>query len=274
MLEIPESAVIAQQISETLCGKIIDSVQANASPHRFAFYFGDPLGYGALLAGKTVGAARAISGMIEIEAEDSRIVFGDGAAVRYFEAGAPVPAKHQLHLTFRDGSSIVCTVQMYGGLWAFREGTFDSPYYAAAREKPPPLSEQFDRAYFQRLLRETKDTLSLKAFLATEQRIPGLGNGVLQDILFQAGLNPKRKLSSLTDEEKDKLFAGIKRTLDEMTKNGGRDTEKDLFGNAGGYRTILSAKTCRNPCPVCGGSITKQAYLGGSVYFCETCQPF
>jgi hypothetical protein len=28
--------------------------------------------------------------------------------------------------------------------------------------------------------------LSLKALLATEQRIPGLGNGVLQDILFKA----------------------------------------------------------------------------------------
>lgn|GEM_PF-2077218 len=30
-----------------------------------------------------------------------------------------------------------------------------------------------------------------KAFLATEQRIPGLGNGVLQDILWTARIHPK-----------------------------------------------------------------------------------
>jgi formamidopyrimidine-DNA glycosylase len=43
--------------------------------------------------------------------------------------------------------------------------------------------------------------LSLKAALATEQRIPGLGNGSLQDILWQAHLHPKRKTNTLSDEE-------------------------------------------------------------------------
>ena len=42
MLEIPESAVIAQQINGMLRGKTIESVEANPSPHRFACYFGDP----------------------------------------------------------------------------------------------------------------------------------------------------------------------------------------------------------------------------------------
>lgn len=27
-----------------------------------------------------------------------------------------------------------------------------------------------------------------------------------------------------------------------MTSEGGRDTQTDLYGNAGGYKTILSAK--------------------------------
>jgi formamidopyrimidine-DNA glycosylase len=43
--------------------------------------------------------------------------------------------------------------------------------------------------------------LSAKAFLATEQRIPGLGNGVLQDILFTAGIHPKRKMAAISEEE-------------------------------------------------------------------------
>ena len=85
--------------------------------------------------------------------------------------------------------------------------------------------------------------------LTTEQRIPGLGNGVLQDILFNAGIRPKRELSTFGDLEKDDLFHNLKTTLAEMTVGGGRDTEKDLFGNPGGYRTILSRNTRKESLP-------------------------
>jgi formamidopyrimidine-DNA glycosylase len=85
--------------------------------------------------------------------------------------------------------------------------------------------------------------LSAKAFLATEQRIPGLGNGVLQDILWYANIHPKRKISTLSAEQKHKLFRSVKTILAEMTELGGRDTERDLFGCNGGYITRLSKKT-------------------------------
>ena len=39
------------------------------------------------------------------------------------------------------------------------------------------------------------------------------------------------------------------------------------------YRTVLCAKTAGTPCPACGTMIVKQAYLGGSVYYCPVCQP-
>ena len=42
MLEIPEAAVISQQLNETICGKKIMKVIASQSPHKFAWYFGDP----------------------------------------------------------------------------------------------------------------------------------------------------------------------------------------------------------------------------------------
>jgi len=161
---------------------------------------------------------------------------------------------------------------MYGGLWAFESGEFQNTYYDVAREKPSPLSDAFDSAYFQSLVSNAKETLSAKAFLATEQRFPGLGNGVLQDILFNAKIHPKRKMSTLTEEDRDYLFWTIRRTLHEMTARGERDTERDVFGQAGGYRTLMSNKTLNKPCPICGGRITRQAYLGGNIYYCETCQ--
>jgi len=47
---------------------------------------------------------------------------------------------------------------------------------------------------------------SIKFLLATEQRIPGLGNGVLQDILFKAKIHPKRKVADLSEKNKCELF--------------------------------------------------------------------
>ncbi len=58
----------------------------------------------------------------------------------------------------------------------------------------------------------------------------------------------------------------------DMARQGGRDTEKDLFGNFGGYITLMSKNTVGKACPVCGGLIQKQAYMGGSIYFCPSCQ--
>lgn len=47
-------------------------------------------------------------------------------------------------------------------------------------------------------------------------------------------------MATLGERELDALFGAVKSTLAEMTAVGGRDTEKDLFGNSGGYKVILS----------------------------------
>ncbi len=159
---------------------------------------------------------------------------------------------------------------MYGAIYAF-QGMFDNPYYRGSLEKISPLEAGFDRAYFAALRASVSPNLSAKAFLATEQRIPGLGNGTLQDILFRAKVHPKRKISTFSEADWATMYDTVKETLREMTDLGGRDTEKDFFGKYGAYRTILSKNTWKNPCPVCGAAIVKEAYLGGTVYYCPVC---
>jgi formamidopyrimidine-DNA glycosylase len=272
MLEIPESFTITKQLNQTIKGKIISLVRANQSPHSFAWYFGNPEEYDELLSGKTIGMTFARAGMVEIEAEDCRILLCDGATPRYYENLKKVPKKNQLYIEFDDNTALVCTIQMYGGLWAYHEGENNNPYYIGAKEKPSPLSEEFNYDYFLNLRTDKTDKLSAKAFLATEQRIPGLGNGVLQDILFKAGIHPKHKMSNVSEVEYKNLFYTVKNTLKEMSDQGGRDTEKDIFGNEGGYKTLLSKKTLFAPCTKCGYELHKDNYLGGAIYYCENCQ--
>lgn len=271
MLELPEAAVIAGQINVTLVEKRIKQAIANQSPHKFAWYTGDPAEYNSLLAGKTIRAAKAFGGEVEIKADDMLLQLSTG--MRYHARGEKLPARHQLLLEFTDGTAFSATIQMWGGLFCIREGQEGGfKESVLARQRPSPLSEQFDRAYFDGLFTEATPKLSTKAFLATEQRIPGLGNGSLQDILWTARLHPKRKMGMLSAEELDATFKAVKSVLSEMTARGGRDTERDLFGCPGGYKTVLSKNTVGTPCPACGTIIKKEPYLGGSIYYCGGCQ--
>lgn len=274
MIEIPEAFHISYQINQHLAGAQVAAVQAAASPHKFAWYEGDPAGYAALLTGKTIRSAQPVGGMLEIALDDYLIVLSEGASPRLYTAGEKPPARHQLMLTFTSGAFLVVSVRMYGGILTFKKGQGKNDYYLLAGSKPSPLTSAFDKAYFAALINDGNvQNLSAKAFLATEQRIPGLGNGVLQDILFQAGIHPKTKLTDLAQHQRGNLYNAVRQTLEKMARNGGRDTEQDLFGQPGGYQTLCSKLTVGKPCQQCGVAIQKASYMGGSVYFCPTCQP-
>lgn len=273
MLELPEALTIADQINAAVAGRRIANVTAAHTPHKFAWYHGDPQNYPGLLVGETIDKAFGYGGMVELHAGNAVLLFGDGAAPRFREESEGRPQKHQLLIEFEDLCSLSASIQMYGGIWCFRQGEYDNVYYRVAKEKPSPLSEKFDWNYFDRLISAPgAEKLSAKAFLATEQRIPGLGNGVLQDILYNSGIHPKRKIAALSGDDREALFRSVKSTLAEMTFQGGRDTEKDLFGRPGGYKTKAGKNTSGLACPVCGSIIKKENYLGGSIYFCEGCQ--
>lgn len=211
MLELPESAVIAKQISDHLTSKIISEIKVLQTPHKFAIYFDD-------------------------------------------------------------GTGIFVSIQMYGGITIFPKGKCTDDYYISSSTKPNPLADGFTYRYFRSLCPSSGRKLSAKAFLATQQRIPGLGNGVLQDILWDAGIDPRFSMQDASEEDFHTLYESVNKIIKEMAEKGGRDTEKDLFGQKGSYVTQLSRNSLNEPCVRCGYEIHKVNYMGGTVYFCEHCQ--
>ena len=119
---------------------------------------------------------------------------------------------------------------MYGFITVHPKGECEHGYYVSSSSKPNPLTDAFTYEYFRGLY-PSERKISAKAFLATEQRIPGLGNGVLQDILWDAGIDPRFSMSEATEEDFQVLYDSIRKKLREMCEAGGRDTEKDFFGN-------------------------------------------
>ncbi len=272
MIELPEVYVLAEDMNRELKGKKIKLAQADHSPHAFALYTGNPAEYNGKLAGKTITGADIYSGSVRLRAEDMLLILT--TPVRFHKKSEKLSEKYQLYIGFEDDTSITCTVQMWGSMFCFREGDTDGvPRQHIINDIPSPLEEGFHEAFYKAMLQKEKLTsLSAKAFLTTDQRIPGLGNGVAQDILFTAKIHPKRKMSALSDTELKALFEAAKGVLADMRQRGGRDTEYDFYGNRGGYKTILSKNTVNKPCPICNTLIKKESFLGGSIYFCENCQ--
>ena len=273
MIELPEAISLSKELNTVLKNKIISNVTAAHTRHKFAWYHKDPKDYAGILQNNEINSSQSYGGIIEIKTNRATLLFSDGVNLRYFEDNPVIPKKHQLLLEFKDGSVLSASVQMYGGVICFSGKEYDNKYYEVAREKPSPLSKEFNKKYFDTILSEGKaKNLSRKALLATEQRIPGLGNGVLQDILFNAKLHPKQKMDTLTKEQITGLLKSIKATIKEMVMGGGRNTEKNLYGQPGKYITKLSKYTVGQKCGVCDSLIKKSSYLGGSIYYCEGCQ--
>ncbi len=270
MIELPEGITLAKQINDCLIGKTVKSVLPPTKIHKFCWFNGDPIDYESRINGSTIVSGSAFGIFVEIAFDNGMLLcFDDGVNIRYCENG-DIPKDYQLAIHFSDGSAVVFTVAMYGGI-VLHDGNYDNIYYAKSKIAISPFSPDFAK-YYYKTMAESKPTLSAKAFLATEQRFPGIGNGVLQDILYTAGTNPKTKISTLSDKDKTLLLNSIVSVLQEMTDKGGRDTEKDVFGNSGNYITKLSKLTAHSCCRVCGGGIVKEAYLGGAVYYCPVCQ--
>ncbi|MHC5248072.1 hypothetical protein [Enterococcus sp. LJL90] len=272
MIDIGEAQVLGKQMAKELIGKKIAQVSFGNSPHRFAFFSATEEVYEEWLLNQTIQEVNVYGNFVVLALHKCALSFSEGLNFYWLAPTQKLPKKYQFALTFSDDWVLACSVSMYGAMMLQTAELVGNEYFQVAQEKPNPLATEFNEEYFEELRKSAKPTLSLKAFMGTEQRIPGLGNGSLHDIFFSAQLLPKRKLATLNDAEFTDLFTGMKTVLKGIVAGGGRDTEKDFYGQKGGYQTILSSKTWKSPCPRCGHQVSKESYLGGTIYYCSGCQ--
>ena len=115
MLEIPETKTVASQANDILAGKRIVQVYNATSPHKFAWFNGDPAEYHPLLSGRQVLSAQGHGMFVDICCDrDTFITVGDGVNTRYYPSFEACPPKYQLAVEFDNGGCVVFTVAMYG----------------------------------------------------------------------------------------------------------------------------------------------------------------
>ena len=121
---------------------------------------------------------------------------------------------------------------------------------------------------------------SIKATLLDQKVLAGIGNIYADEVLFQAGLHPSRKASSLSRAELTRLHAAIAPVLLRAIELEGSSFDGDyrtLLGKEGGYlKQALVHLRAGEACRSCEGLIVKtyiEGLIGRPTYFCPRCQP-
>jgi formamidopyrimidine-DNA glycosylase len=139
---------------------------------------------------------------------------------------------------------------------------------------PEPLGDGFGEDYLRGRLSSRR--AQIKPLLLDQKVVAGIGNIYADEILYDAGLHPRRKANSLTSEEWDALHAAILQNLRAGIEHRGTTFSlyRDLLGRKGRHQEHLRVfLRAGKPClERCGGKVVKEQVGGRATFLCPACQ--
>lgn len=129
---------------------------------------------------------------------------------------------------------------------------------------PDVMAEDFTFARFRKLLEGRRGML--KSTLMNQRIMAGIGNVYSDEILFQAHLHPRMKVSALEQDGLRKLYDCMQTVLETAIQC--RAVPNDFPDS---YLTPLRGQEGA-ACPRCSGKIERIEVSGRGAYFCPTCQ--
>lgn len=129
---------------------------------------------------------------------------------------------------------------------------------------PDALDEALDRARFVELLSGHGGTV--KAALMNQSLLAGIGNVFADEILFQAGIRPDRKLEGIDEEALRALYPVLRRVLR-------RAARLRVRGERWPGDWLLPRRGKEQPrCPACRHRLRPMRVSGRKTWFCPSCQ--
>lgn len=137
-----------------------------------------------------------------------------------------------------------------------------------------PLEKGFSLKVFQNIIKNRKG--NVKAFLLDQKYIAGIGNIYADEILFEAGILPGRKVVFLKAEEIKAIHKAIKKVLKKAIKYRGTTFNDyvDASGKQGNFLRFLKVyEREKRKCLRCEkGTIQKLKIAGRGTRYCDQCQ--
>jgi len=132
---------------------------------------------------------------------------------------------------------------------------------------------EVDLAGFVSLFRGRKTPI--KSALLNQKLLRGVGNIYADESLFRAGIRPRRRASTVTRDQLEKLYAGLQQVLSEAIALGGSSISDyvDADGEEGFFQLQHRVYAREGePCLVCKAPIKRVVIAGRSSHYCPRCQ--
>jgi formamidopyrimidine-DNA glycosylase len=270
-LELPELAVLGEQMNKEISGKRISEIEV-ANPKCLNMSYD---GFKKIAVGKTIKSVECKGKWLFIKLDVGYVLLfnpGMGADVIYFKAGGKLPEKYRLKFTFGDKTGFTIHVWWFCYLHLMRADKL-SEHKLVGKLGANPIGKDFTLGDFERLLEGKKG--NIKTFLLDQKNVAGIGNVYVQDMLFYAKTHPLRAIPSLSEKEIQALYKSMRSVLNESIRLGGLKYEKDFYGKNGRYgpEQFKIAYKPSKPCPVCHTTIEKIKTGSTSSFICPKCQP-
>jgi formamidopyrimidine-DNA glycosylase len=185
--------------------------------------------------------------------------FGMTGSLHYYRDEAGEPRYTQFRIDFANGRHLAYEDPRKLG----RVSITDSPeaYIEAHHLGIDALAIDLKR--FRELAAEARG--GVKSWLMNQKAIAGIGNIYSDEILFQAGIDPRRSVGDLDDDDIKRLFASLRKSLAESI---GAHADPDQMP-----KSFLIPQRRRNgQCPRGHGPIKKATIGGRTFYYCPKCQ--
>jgi formamidopyrimidine-DNA glycosylase len=219
----------------------------NASPRALA----------EAVRGRTLARPRRHGKWLLCDAGDATVLmhFGMTGLLKWREARHP---HDRIVFTFAGGELSYRNMRKFGGVWlAHGESEID-----AVTGRLGPDAMDLDAEQFDAMLARRRG--GMKAALMDQKMIAGLGNLLADEILWRAGIDPRRDSRSLGPDDRAELHRIMR---DVLTKSNRRARVPPLPD------WLTGARDGRDPdCPRCGTKLRKATVAGRTACWCPRCQ--
>jgi len=270
MPELPEVETIVRGLGPAITGRLVTEVVVRESRLRERL----AEDFAARLTGRRLVDLRRHGKFILIDLDDGRVwlvhlgmsgrfTLGDGSRSALPHDHVVVRLEDGRALTYNDtrrfGRLAVVPreavgVETVAGVDALSDDLTAEALYAAAR-------------------RHGRTTM--KALLMDQREIAGLGNIYVNEVLFHAGVRPRRRASRLTRTESGRVIAAIRLVLAGAIARGGSSISdyRDGFERFGSYQFEHQVyDRAGEPCLRCGEPLRGCVVTGRSTFYCVHCQ--
>jgi formamidopyrimidine-DNA glycosylase len=275
MPELPEVETVKRGLAPVLEGRRIVLAVALRPDLRFPL----PIGFGQRLTGRVVAYVKRRAKYLLIGLDDGVTLIshlGMSGRFRIYEGDLPALEKHD-HVIFKtdQGTEVRYNDPRRFGFMDIADAGTLIEHPVLKSIGPEPLSNDFDAKVLAQALKGRQ--APIKSVLLDQTVIAGLGNIYVSEVLFRAGISPKRKAASVAGVRVSRLYSAIIDVLNQAISAGGSSINDHTrpSGELGYFQHSLSVYGREGEaCSGCNCNIAKTGGVrrikqsGRSTFYC------